>query len=100
MKTPEEIAAEIILLDDWDNTEGLRGHPILYETLKSHIAAALRTYGAQERERCVRAMCRMCREDAPFERGRHFVNDGLQPRGQPGRWVMCAAHSIRALPND
>lgn len=52
MKTPEEIARQIVDDQTWDNTEGLHGTPIDYDALASLIAVAIR----DERARCMQAV--------------------------------------------
>jgi hypothetical protein len=88
--TEQEIDALIKSAGLWD---------VMYDGYRA-LSALLRAYGAQERERCAKVMCRRCREGIRLEGDKHFVNDGMQARGEAGRWVLCAAHSIRALPND
>lgn len=43
---------------------------------------------------CCKVMCHHCRKDILYKHGQHYVDDGLQPRGEQGRWVRCYASPI------
>lgn len=63
--------------------------------LACRIDSTAREEGIEE---AMRAQCVYCRRRYPVDAAqRHYVNDGIQPRGESGRWVSCPAASVRAL---
>ena len=67
---------------------------------KAEAVQRAREEAAREQmERDAKIVCGWCRKYGPPEPGKkHFVSDGLQPKGDPGRWVSCEARAIRSQP--
>lgn len=87
---PEDIA-RTLLSDPMGAIVPEQFHTVLIDRIAAAILA--------ERRRAAMKVCRWCARGAPVETQvgfglAHFVNDGIQPRGQAGRWVACSAAAI------
>lgn len=67
----------------------------------ANIHLAVASARADQREKACKAICNHCYKGLPIEmrenQPHHFVDDGLQRRGDRGRWVRCHAAAIRDL---
>jgi len=59
--------------------------------LRIHCSEAV----AEEREACCKSVCFGCRHDLEFVNGMHKIKDGIVPRGDEFRWIVCTALAIR-----
>jgi hypothetical protein len=91
MRTPEEIAEELF------GQSGNASVDLVLAGFKSEVVAALRAYGTQERERCIKALCSYCKKGIPLENDYHQIRDGLVPLGADYRVKMCPAALLHRL---
>jgi hypothetical protein len=78
------------------------GLAVLQALIYAALTTARQAAAQDAYEQACKAMCGHCRrlvavECLPVHGWVHFVNDGLQPRGEAGRYADCQAAAIRAL---